>query len=340
VLRASGRFEKERTFGASLYLDEWYDKIGTARTLAARLVGAGENEIALTKNTSEGINLVAQLIDWKKGDNVVLTDLDFPSNVYPFLNLKEKGVEARYVKTKNGTIMPEDVEAEIDKNTKLVSLSHVLYKNGFRLNIEEIGSICKEKGTRFHVDATQALGVIPTDVKKANVDFLSVGAYKWLLSPLGSGFAYINEEFLDRTPVLGWLSVKDPLKFDIHNFEVRDSARRFEAGSHDVGALLGMAAALEFIESIGLKEIEKTVLGLSSFAVEELKGAGLEVLSDFEKGERSGIVSFTNPGIKKQSLLDNKVIATVRDYIRFSPHIYNTEGEISNAVGIIASLRR
>jgi selenocysteine lyase/cysteine desulfurase len=340
VLRASGRFEKERTFGGSLYYDEWYEKIEKGRTLAARLVGADEKEIAFTKNTSEGVNLVTLLMDFKKGDNVVLTDLDFTANIYPFANLKDKGVDVKYIKSDAGKILPEDVEREIDENTKLVSLSHVLYRTGYRLDIEEIGAICREKGVHFHVDGTQSLGALPMDVKKANIDFLSVAGFKWLLSPLGTGFFFASEEFLDRSPVLGWQSVKNPFALDPYNFEIQDSAKRFEIGTLDMGAFLGMTAALEFIDSIGVEEIEKTVLGLSSFAVEELKGMGLDVLSDFEKENASGIVSFTNPRIKKTDLLDNKIIATLRDYVRLSPHIYNTKGEISNAVGIIASLRR
>jgi cysteine desulfurase/selenocysteine lyase len=340
LLRASGLFEKERTFGASIYYDEWYEKIEKGRALAAGITGAGENEIALTKNTSEGINLVALLLDWKKGDNVVLTDLDFTANIYPFVNLKSKGVDVKYIKSQDGKVLPEDVEREIDKNTKLVSLSHVLYRNGFRIDVEKIGALCREKGVHFHVDGTQSLGVVPMDVKKSNIDFMSVAGFKWLLSPMGTGFFFASEEFLDRSPVLGWQSVKDPFALDPHNFEIHDSARRFEIGTLDMGAFLGMTAALDFIDSIGQGEIEKTVLGLSSFLVEELKGQGLEVLSDFEKENASGIVSFANTGITKTGLINNKIVATVRDYVRLSPHIYNTRDEISKAVEIIGGLLR
>ena len=340
VFEALGKFEKERMDTGSLHYDEWYEDIEKGRTLAARLTNAKESEVALTKNTSEGINLVTLLLDWEKGDNVVLSDLDFTANIYPFLNLKNKGVDVKYVKSQDGRILPEDVEKEINENTKLVSLSHVLYGNGFRLNIEEIGALCRENGAHFHVDATQSLGVVKTDVKKARVDCLSVGAYKWLLSPLGSGFIYIKEEFLDRSPILGWLSVEDPHAFDAYNYEILDSARRFEIGNIDVGAFLGMVAALELIDSIGVEDIEKRVVDLSSFLIEELDNLGLEVISNFEEENRSGIVSFSDSSIKKEDLVKNRIVATVRDYVRFSPHIYNTEDEISKALEVIGKLRR
>jgi selenocysteine lyase/cysteine desulfurase len=219
-------------------------------------------------------------------------------------------------------------------------LSHVLYASGYRLDVEAIGALCRDRGVHFHVDATQSLGVVPTDVKKAKIDFLSVGAYKWLLSPLGSGFFYIDKKFLDRSPVLGWLSVENAHELDVHNHEILDGAGRFEIGNLDVGAFLGMAAALDLINSIGVKEIEKRAVGLSTHLIEELNGLGLEVISDFEKEHLSGIVSFLESGITKEDLIKNKIVATVRDHIRFSPHIYNTKEEISRAVEIIGKLRR
>ncbi|MEE9474688.1 MAG: aminotransferase class V-fold PLP-dependent enzyme, partial [Candidatus Hydrothermarchaeaceae archaeon] len=138
----------------------------------------------------------------------------------------------------------------------------------------------------------------------------------------------------------GWLSVEDPHAFDAYNYEILDSARRFEIGNIDVGAFLGMVAALELIDSIGVEDIEKRVVDLSSFLIEELDNLGLEVISNFEEENRSGIVSFSDSSIKKEDLVKNRIVATVRDYVRFSPHIYNTEDEISKALEVIGKLRR
>ncbi len=338
VIDALDKFEKERRDGGSLHYDGWYAEIEKGRELAAKLTGAKTSEIALIKNTSEGINLTALIMDWKKGDNVVVSDLDFPANIYPFLNLRKKGVTVKYAKSQDGRVLPGDIEKEMDENTRLVSLSHVLYGSGFKVDLEGIGSLCEEKGAHFHVDAAQSLGVVRTDVKKAKVDFLSVPGYKWLLSPLGSGFFFVREEFLDRSPILGWQSVKDPLALDVRNYEVRDSARRFEIGNLDVSAFLGMVAALELIDSVGIKKIEKRVLSLSSFLLEELNNLGVDVISNFERENRSGIVSFMNRGITKKDLIDNRIVATIRESVRFSPHIYNTEDEILKAVEVLKTM--
>jgi selenocysteine lyase/cysteine desulfurase len=340
VLGALQKFQRERRDRGSLHYDDWCEEIERCRGLAAKLSGANLNEIALTKNTSEGINLATLIIDWKPGDNVVLSDLDFTTNIYPFQNLKDKGVEVKYIKSEEGMVLPEDVEREIDDNTKLVSLSNVLYRNGYRIDVEKIGAICREREVLFNVDATQALGALPVDVKKANVDFLSVTGFKWLLSPFGSGFCYIKEEFLECSPIIGWRSVENPFALDAHNYTILDSAKRFETGTLDLGAFIGMNAALDLIESIGAGKIEKRIIELSSHLTSELNDAGLDVLSNFDEANRSGIVSFDNFGITREDLIKHKIIATARDYVRLSPHIYNTKDEISEAVEIIRVLRR
>ena len=142
-------FDALRMRSGSLNFDIWGEEIEDCRRLAANLIGAEMSEIALVKNTSEGVNLTSQLIEWEKGDNVVVSSLDFPTNIYPFLNLKKEGVKVRYVEDKEGKVLPSDVENSIDGSTRLVSLSSVLYGNGFRLDIEEIGKICREKNVFF-----------------------------------------------------------------------------------------------------------------------------------------------------------------------------------------------
>ncbi len=337
VLEALERFEGQRRDGGSIHFDEWVEELEECRALTAKLIGAKESEIALTKNTSEGVNLVALLLDWEKGDNVLVTDVDFPANVYPFLNLRNRGVEVKYIEGEMG-ITPRDVVEGMDEHTKLVSLSHVIYRNGYRLDIEEVGRACREQGVYFHVDATQSLGALELDVKKARIDFLSAAGYKWLLSPLGSGLFYIREKLLNSSPVLGWRSVKDPLAFDAKEYEVAASARRFELGNLDISAFLGMKAALELLGSIGTERVERRVLELSSILTGELRDLGVELLSDFDEGNRSGIVCMKD-GPMEEELLKNRIIATVRDYTRFSPHIYNDETDISSVVEVIRKLR-
>ncbi|MFQ5887206.1 MAG: aminotransferase class V-fold PLP-dependent enzyme [Candidatus Hydrothermarchaeales archaeon] len=336
VMEALKTFGEERRDFASLYYDKWYSEIEKCRVLAAGLLNASTDEIAFTKSTSEGVNLTAQLVDWKRGDEVVVCDCDFPTNIYPFLNLESKGVKVKYVKTTEGKVPTEEIEQVLGDSTKLLSISHVFYSSGYRIQLEKLGKLCKENGVLLHVDAAQSLGAFQINVRKAQIDFLSAPGYKWLLSPLGTGLVYVKKEHIDKTPVLGWLSVKDPERLDAKGFELLDSAKRFEAGNLNIGGFLGMHAALKLIDSIGMKSIERRVLELSLSLAEELERAGLKVTSEIEKQHRSGIVSIKNRRFTKDFLRKHNIVATIRKNLRLSPHIYNTQEEIEKAVGTLS----
>ncbi len=336
VIDSVRKFEFERTNYGSLCFDKWSEEIEKCRTLASKICDAKESEIAFIKNTSEGVNLVALILQWEKGDNVVVSDLDFPTNIYPFLNLRKKGVEIKYVKNLEGKVLTEEVENEIDERTKLVSISSVMYGNGFRVDLEDIGKICNEKDVLFHVDATQSLGVFEMDVKSYKIDFLSAAGYKWLLSPLGSGIFYIREELIDDPPILGWLSVKDYKALDVYRYKIKDSASRFEIGNMDLSAIFGMKSALELIFSIGIKRIQERVLELSTLLLDGLEN--FDIISLFERKNRSGIVSIKKNNIDEKNLINNGVVASVREYIRFSPHIYNNEEDVSKLLDILKSI--
>jgi selenocysteine lyase/cysteine desulfurase len=302
-------------------------------------MNATPGEIALTKNTTEGVNLTAQIVDWEKGDVVVVCDCDFPTNVYPFLNLKNKGVNVSYVNCKEGRVSTEDLAEAINNNkTKLLSISHVFYNLGHRVNLEEIGKICMETDTLLHVDAAQSLGAFPIDVMDG-IDFLSVPGFKWLLSPIGTGIYFVKNEHLDKEPpVVGWLSVKDNKQLDTRNYELLDTAKRLEAGTINIGGFLGMRAALRLIDSIGLRAIQRRILELTRMLGEELEGAGLKVLSDLEDEHRSGIICIEKKMVTSDFLRENKIVATIRDNLRLSPHIYNNEEDISKVASALSSL--
>lgn len=338
VVDALKAFSVERLDFASLYYDRWYGEIEDCRRLAAELINASPEEVALTKNTSEGVNLAAGLVDWRKGDEVVVCGCDFPTNVYPFLNLRRRGVAPRYVECRDGTVAVEDIEAVLTERTRLLSISHVLYGSGYRLDLREIGRICREKDVLLHVDAAQSLGAIKVDVKEAGADFLSAPGYKWLLSPLGTGLFYVRKEHLEgvEPPVVGWLSVNEPEKLDTRGFELLPGAARFEAGNKNIGGFLGMKAALQLISSIGQRQIEKRVLGLSEALADELDRSGLKVLSHMEPEHRSGIVCIEKGKLTRGFLRKHRIVATIRRNLRLSPHIYNTEEEAAEVAGTLS----
>ncbi|NOZ76283.1 MAG: aminotransferase class V-fold PLP-dependent enzyme [Euryarchaeota archaeon] len=316
---------------ASNRFEGWYGEIEEARRLLAGLLGARPGEIALTHNTSEGVNLAASLVDWRKGDRVVVSEEDFPTNVYPFLNLRDRGVEVDYI----GKPTPEAVEAALRDGTRMVSISSVNFRDGWRADVEGIGRVCREEGVLLHVDAAQSAGALETPLEW--VDFMSAPGYKWLLSPLGTGFFYVREELIGDHPALGWRSVEEPMRFDTRNYRVRKTAARFELGNPNVPGVLGMKAALEMLTDVGPRRIEGHVLALAGAILDGLKEKGFRVISDFEEDRRSGIVSFTAPGITKERLAREGIVATVRDHVRLSPHVYNNEEDVERVLEALGS---
>ncbi len=335
VIDALRMFESERRDAASEKYQAWYDAIEKCRKLAAEMISATPEEIVFTKNTSEGVNLTAQIVDWKRGDEVVLIDCDFPTNTYPFLNLAKKGVKPRFVRCKNGRVDLSDIEKSINDKTRLLSVSHVLYNSGFQMDLKALGDMCQQHGTLVHVDAAQSLGAIKLNVKKLRVDFLSAPGYKWLLSPLGTGLFHIKKEHLHETPVIGWLSVKNSEKLDATDYELHAGGRRFECGNQNISGLLGMHAALKLINSWGVDAVENRVLKLSRALAENLDEAGFKVLSEQNAKHRSGIVCIEKGKITKSLLRKQGITATVRKNVRFSPHIYNTEEELLRVVDLL-----
>ncbi len=335
VLGALEKFSAERRDGASRYFEGWYLEMERCRSLLAGLLNASHDEIALTKNTSEGINLTAQLVKWEKGDEVAVCECDFPTNVYPFLNLREKGVTARFIECADGRVPIEEIERALGERTKLLSISHVFYGSGYRVDLEKVGRLCRETDTLLHVDAAQSMGAFGIDVHRSGIDFLSAPGFKWLLSPMGTGVFYADKRHIDGTPVLGWLSVKDPWNLDTRSYNVLEGAQRFECGSLNISGFLGMIAALELLKSVGAEAVEQRVLELSRLLAEGLEDAGLVVLSDLERAHRSGIICIEKGRMTKERLDELGIRATVRDNLRISPHIYNNEDDIHSLVGLL-----
>jgi len=336
VVKAMEEFTVERSELGSILYEEWYKRVEECRVLASNLLGASVEEVAFVKNTSEGVNLTAQMIRWRRGDEVLVCSCDFPTNIYPFLNLKDKGVRVRYVECRDGKVPVEELKRGIGGKTRLISISHVLYSSGYRFDLEEVGELCASEGLLLHVDAAQSLGALTVNVKRAGVDFLSAPGYKWLLSPLGTGVFYVKKERLSATPVLGWLSVKDPERLDTRRFEVEDSARRFETGNLNLSGLMGMRAALKLLTELGMRRVEERVLELSYMLAQELTERGLKVVTELADEHRSGIICVEKKGFSKDLLLKQKLVATVRANLRLSPHIYNNEEDLARAAELLS----
>ncbi|QPJ64040.1 MAG: aminotransferase class V-fold PLP-dependent enzyme [Candidatus Nitrohelix vancouverensis] len=321
--------------GNAHYLD-WMAGVAQTRNRFAKLINARLDEVAFVKNTSEGISIVANGLDWKPGDNVVIPDIEFPANVYPWQNLKRHGVETRFVRAVEGRVLFDDIVAQTDSRTRIISISSVECNSGFRNDLHRIGMFCKESGILFCVDAIQSLGILPMDVKRDGIDFLSADGHKWLLGLEGLGGFYISKEALERVyPVtVGWGSVVDSQNFMHYDFTFRPDAQRFEEGSANTLSIHALGAALELFEQEGIERIEKRIMELGDIAIRHLQKRDIKIASSTIPEERSGIISFVpdvdlNPLLK--FMMSHSVSMTARDGLaRISPHFYNSEDEIDH----------
>ncbi|OGI03864.1 MAG: hypothetical protein A2104_06900 [Candidatus Melainabacteria bacterium GWF2_32_7] len=324
----------------------WVDKTEQIRDGFAKFIGAEASEIAFIKNTSAGISILANGIEFKEQDNIIVPDIEFPANIYPWLNLERKGVKVKFLKVENGVIDLNELENLINQHTRVVSISWVEFINGFRNDLKAISDICKKKSLEygrkiyFCVDAIQGLGALKLDIRETEIDFLVADGHKWFLALEGAGILYCNKKILNEVyPVsVGWKSVKDPLNFTNINFDLEESAKKFEEGSLNIAGILSLGASLDLFNEYGIENIEKRILHLTNTAINLLKNKNIEIISPLDNQYRSGILSFKTENIEKDflKLLANKVQLSKRgDFLRISPHFYNTEEELERFSSLI-----
>ncbi|MCX8010372.1 MAG: aminotransferase class V-fold PLP-dependent enzyme [Ignavibacteria bacterium] len=313
------------------------------RRLIGQLINSNKDRIAFVGNTSDGLNLLAQGLSWERGDRVLVFNTEFPSNVYPFLNLKNLGVEVDLISPNQGKILVGDIESNITPRTKLITISHVQFLTGYRAKLEEIGNLCKSKGIIFCVDAIQSAGAVQIDVQKFKIDFLACGFQKWLLALEGCAFVYVSEELQDKInqKYVGWMSVKDAWNFLDYNLILEDSARRYETSAVNIASIYAVNSSLKFLLGIGINEVEKEVIDNTKFLLSKLQKFNFNPLYiPSEDSEIAGIVSIKHPdSIKLNELLNqNKIQCAVRQgCLRISPHFYNTKEELEKLIQILIS---
>ncbi|MGB9676896.1 MAG: aminotransferase class V-fold PLP-dependent enzyme [Candidatus Bathyarchaeales archaeon] len=311
------------------------------KPLFARLIGAEPEEIALIENTSMGLNIAANVLQYSRGSKIVTTDLEYPSVVYPWLR-KSLGVKVEYVKNVDGKILLEDVERAVDDKTVAVAVSHVEYANGFRNDLRALSEIAHEHGAYLIVDAIQSVGALKVDVKRDGVDFLSTACYKWLLSPSGCGYFYVRKELIEKfePPFVGWASVKQEIFdtadfWDIWHLDLPPTASRFEVGSPSFISFIGASEAMKMLLEFGIENIERRIIALTDHLINAVKDLGLKLQTPWERQCRSGIVNFriNKPAEVVQRLRQNGIVVSARaNGIRVSPHFYNTEEEIDKLI--------
>lgn len=314
------------------------------KNIIGEMINCSGDRTAFLDNTTNGIIWLAQGIDWNAGDRIILNDVEFPANVYPFLQLKEKGVEVDIIKSTNGIVTAEEIIKTIHPKTKLISISYVQFLSGYRIDLEKIGKICKEKGIIFSVDAIQGLGAIRLDVEKFNIDFLANGTQKWLLGLQGLAFIYVRKELQDKmkSAPIGWLAVKDAWNLLDFDLTTKETAERFQPGTLNNLGIYAFNSSMKLFKEFGFNEIENQVISNSKYFIKELEKIGYKspLLSLPEK-HLSGIASFKSEYAQKifDILSQKKIVCSLREgYIRFAPHFYNTKQEIDLVVDTMKNI--
>ncbi|GEP43196.1 aminotransferase [Brevifollis gellanilyticus] len=323
------------------------------RAVAAKMLGAKASEISLLGPTSLGLSLVANGLDWKPGDEVVCYQDDYPANVYPWTDLARHGVIVKLLKPEApGVITPELVEAALTPNTKLVALASCHFLSGYRIRLNEIGRMLRERGVLFCLDAIQTLGAFETRVDY--VDFLSADSHKWMLGPMAAGVVYVREEVQEqlRPTLLGSWNVQSPNFIAQTEIAFERGGRRYEPGVLNVAGIIGMKAGLELLLEKGIPQVSEQLLRLKAKLMDGLEPLGFRFISPKDGPNASGITTAwreegSGPAADKvfEHLSAMKISPSLRydragkAYLRFSPHFYNTEAEMDRVVGEIAAMK-
>jgi selenocysteine lyase/cysteine desulfurase len=328
----AGLDDQEETFPAAQFR--------RARELAARLLRAQAAEIAFVGPTSLALSFVAAGLPFRKGDNILVYFDDYPSNVYPWMALAERGVEVRLLNVREyGRIRAIDVTGQIDEQTRLVALASCHFVAGWRVEVEAIGKFLRDRNVLFCVDAIQTLGAFPTDVR--HVDFLAADAHKWLLGPCGAGIFFVRKSMQEklRPAVHGWHNVRCPGFVAQEQMVYLPDARRYEAGTANLSGLAGLLAAMELLVEVGVENIALELLRKRKWLAPALQEKGLTLLQSAPaEANASAIVSFYRPGADMAALHRKLMFARVhtslrvdragQQYVRVSPHFYNTDAEL------------
>jgi selenocysteine lyase/cysteine desulfurase len=332
---------KDVSENGSVNFRNWLAVKERTRQLLAALLGARPEQVAFMRNTSDGLSTVANGLDWRPGDNLVTFRNEFPSNIYPWLRVRDAlGVEVRMCEEREGRIDLDELIGLIDDKTRIVAISQIQYASGFRADLQRIGRAARSHDALLVVDVIQALGVVPLDVDSELIDVAAAACHKWLLTPEGVGLLYLSDRARERIQptLVGWTSVPNP--DDYGNFEQgwKRGTLPWETGTGPAALIHGLEASLKLLTETGIRKIQNHLEMLTDHLCERLRNTDYQVVSSRRDGEKSQIVCIRHTAglssmdlyshLKKRSI----VTAPRGDRLRISPHLYNTQEEIDQLV--------
>lgn len=332
--------------------DEREERSEAVRASAADLMGVPAERVAFVKNTTEGLGFVANGLEWQPGDRVVVPDLEFPSTLFPWLGLRDRGVVVDLVCPQDDArSLPVDAFGRALERgpARVVALSWVQFARGWRTDLAALAGLCHDHGALLCVDVIQGLGIVPCRLAEWGVDFAAADSHKWLLGPEGIGVFYVAEAAQEQLRVLepGWNSVVGRQLWDDLTYALDPNARRFEGGTMNTAGIAGLGASLDLLagagEGGGIAAVWQHVDGLLARLCDGLEQRGAVVWSDRTPEGRSAIVTFAVPGMEGEAVVDRLqeagVVCSPRSGgVRVSPHGYNTDGDIDALLDVVDRL--
>lgn len=339
VADAMNAFLAEWSRGGETAFFGAYEKFMLLKERFAALIGAAPGNIVITESTTAAINLAAHILAPQPGQNVVVTDLAFMSNTYPFLASQAGRAEVRFVENRDGRIDLGDLAAAIDDRTACLHICAVTVGSGFRYDLPAVSDLARRRNVPLIVDGAQALGVIDVSVQTTPMDFLACTASKWLMGPAGVGYLYLADRHLTATPpTVGWLSAANVSDWDVRHCKLHHDAMRFQGGIPNLIGVVGALAGLDLLEQIGRPFIERRVRQLTRYLLDELSALGVCLWTPQDDAERAGIVFFRTPNAKKlhATLKDQRIYCGhFLDGIRLDPNFYNTHEELDRFLAVV-----
>ncbi len=329
--------------GSAHYL-EWVETKNRARSLIAEMLRVRSDQVAFTRNTSDGIATIAAGLKWESGDNIVSFEHEFPSNYYPWRRIRDEfGVELRLAPERDGRIDLDEFIGMIDANTKVVALSAVQYASGFRSDLERVGRAARAVDALFCVDIIQAFGAEPFDLPAQYVDAASGASHKWLCAPEGCGILYLSDRARERVnpTLIGWISVETPWDFDDREQPLKPNALAWESGTGCSSLFYGLEQSLKLLHETGIENISRYLADLTDGLCDALAEMNYEMVSSRRPGESSAIVCIKHRGGMTATevaakLESEKVVISPRgDRIRIAPHFYNNIGDIKRLLEVL-----
>lgn len=338
------------------WLEDVYDNHGKqafsmagqeeTRETVGRVFGAEPRNIALIKNTSEGINIVANGFPWEAGDNLVISKFEHENNTFPWRYLARKGIEIRWAEPdEQGRVTVDQYRDVVDARTRIIAVAYVAYGNGYRADVPAIATFCRERGIRLVVDAIQAIGVLSAPLSSLGADVISTGGHKAQFSLTGAGFMVASDEMIPMlTPPYAAKFSFTSLDRMVRDLELAPDAHRFEYGNPNFLGLKVQKRSAEFVESIGLANIEARVKDLTTYLIDELERRQMRVLTPRPWRERAGLVSIAvdqDSDRVEAALAERGVLAASKDgAIRAGVHFYNNQDDIDRLVAGLAEVSR